>query len=128
LMDKLYIDLYFRIYYLTPTNTFVWSCCNGHLDMSKWLFENFGDINIHAQYNEAFRWSCCHGHLDVSKWLCDITPDIRQNNDKLIKMALNRRNYELLSYICNLSPYYELEYTAGKVSGYKTNDYINIKH
>jgi len=96
--------------------------------MSKWLIENFSDINVHAGDDDVFRMSCKNGHLDMFKWLCDITLDIRQNNDNLIKIALNIRNYELVSYICNLSPYYELEHRAGKVSGYKTKDYINIKH
>jgi len=46
---------------------FAWSCCNGYLQIAKWLYKlgiesNF-PIDIHANNEFASQLSCKNGHL-----------------------------------------------------------------
>jgi len=101
LMDKLCIDLYFSKYDLTSTNIFRWSCCNGRLDMSKWLIENFGNINVHAQGDYAFIHSCSNGHLDMSKWLIENFGDINVHvqDDSAFRYSCSHGHLEMSKWL-----------------------------
>ncbi len=99
------------------------SCWNDHLSTSKWLVDTFDNIDVHANNDDAFVGSCANGQLEVAKWLCDIILDIRVNDDNYLKIASDYQRYELIEYICNLSPYYVCEYDGS----YSIREYINVK-
>lgn len=67
------------------------SCALGQLDLAKWLYYEFDNVDIYTWENEecpcdecnvdkypleAFRWSCSNGHLDVAKWLYSLDKTI----------------------------------------------------
>jgi len=53
-------------------NLFCVLCCNGYIETLKWLL-TLGEINIHANDEEAFIRSCSEGHFEVVKWLMKIS-------------------------------------------------------
>ena len=48
---------------------FLAACGDGHLDLAKWLYNDVGGVNVHADNDDAFVDACGNGHLDVAKWL-----------------------------------------------------------
>jgi hypothetical protein len=40
----------------------------GHLSLTQWL-HSLGDVDIHAENDDAFRVTCTNGHLSVAQWL-----------------------------------------------------------
>lgn len=44
-------------------------CCNGHLDMAKWLLKLFPKINIKMSNDKIFQTACKFNHLRVAEWL-----------------------------------------------------------
>ena len=54
--------------------SFCKSCCNGCLEVAKWLLSVKPDINISSRDDFAFRWACHFRHLEVAKWLQSLKP------------------------------------------------------
>ena len=51
-------------------------CCNGQLEIAKWLLLIKPDINVSDFDEYAFRFACMNGHLSVAQWLMEIKPNI----------------------------------------------------
>jgi ankyrin repeat protein len=93
---------------------FRWSCCDGHIDVAKFLIdlgENHGyyKINIHAHNEYAFRWSCINGHIDVAKFLIDLGEnygynkiDIHADNDYAFRQSCYNEHIEVANFLIDL--------------------------
>jgi hypothetical protein len=96
------------IYDIHAKNEFAFrsSCSNGHLDVSKWLWDiSYHKINIHSGNEEAFRWSCRRGHLEVAKWLWDISDhkiNIHVDNEDVFRSSCNNGHIEVAKWLWNI--------------------------
>ena len=54
---------------------FIELCRNGKIEEAKQLYL-LGDVNIHADNEDAFKWSCVKGHKEIAQWLYSLCPDI----------------------------------------------------
>lgn len=69
-------------------NTYVFGCAcsRGHLDVARFLFETFPDIDIRANSNYAFWVACIYNRLEIVKFLTKICPEINVHaeNDRFL--------------------------------------------
>lgn len=103
------------------------SCLSNQIGIVKLLYNHFPDIDVHKHGDMCFDLCCERNYIDMCKLLCDNLPDIRSNNDNYLRVAKKYNNYNLMKYICNLSPYYVLETDGDIITGYTILDYLNIK-
>lgn len=81
-------------------------CWAGHLEMAKWLTDEFYDDDCDDWLDAAcagFRYACRNGHLEVAKWLhkrFQITSDQATADKNLAhRMALNQEHLHVLSWL-----------------------------
>ena len=60
-------EIYYKNMYQLMS-TFVDACKNGDIEKAKKMY-SLGNINIHADNEDAFKCSCTNGHIEVAKWL-----------------------------------------------------------
>ena len=72
-------------------STFIHTCLQGRLSISKWLLQIKPNINIASDKSHAFRGACYNGHLEVAQWLYSLnsTIDIILIEDAFIKSCSN---------------------------------------
>jgi hypothetical protein len=81
---------------------FVLSCCNGHLDTSRWIY-SLGDVDIHTKNDHAFRWSCVNGHLETAQWIYSLGDvNIHTKNDHAFRWSCVNGHLETAQWIYSL--------------------------
>jgi hypothetical protein len=94
------IDFHFRGDY-----AFRWSCREGHLKISQWLYENIQDINIHHRNEYAFKHSCGNGHLEMAQWLYSLAQktklpiNIHVKNEKPFRYACMGKHIKVAQWL-----------------------------
>jgi len=91
---------------------FRWTCCNGHLDVVKYLISlepDHGRINIHANDEYAFRWACENGQLNVVKFLLSLEPDhgcinIHANDEFAFRFACQNGHLNVVKFLLTMEP------------------------
>ena len=97
------------------------ACERGYLNTAKWLFQ-LGDIDIHAENNQAMQHACNLGNLGVAKWLITtgatpyhISPRSLYDYHKLLMQCTNvisrfflkymkKRHVQIMDALCSNSP------------------------
>ena len=55
---------------------FCLACQENHIDIAKFLFQEYPDIDIMDFFCKSFFSACCEGNLEIAKWLTNIEPKI----------------------------------------------------
>ena len=83
---------------------FLNACKFGCLNISKYLFTENKNINIHAEDEYAFRWSCENGHLEVCKFLIQLDKniDIHAENEEAFRWSKKNKHFEVYNFLIQL--------------------------
>ena len=79
---------------------FRWSCCNGNIEIAKWLYELKADI--HGRDDSAFRWSCSNGHIEIAKWLYELKANIHAQNDEAFRLSCYRGHTRVVKWLIKI--------------------------
>jgi hypothetical protein len=81
---------------------FLWSCCNGMLEVAQWLW-GLGGVDIHSSGDEAFRLSCSNGKLEVAQWLWGLGGvDIHASGDDAFWTACSLGELEVARWLVSV--------------------------
>jgi len=81
------------------------ACLNGHLEVAKWLVNNFEltVVDAKSENNQAFRWTCRSGHLEVAKWLVDTfdltITDAKSDDNHAFRCACFNGHFKVMKWL-----------------------------
>ena len=79
------------------------ACCNGHLEVAKWLLSNYPNIKVFDNFNDNFFQSVCsYGHLDVAKWLYSINPKVTDNFQTAFNTSCSAGCLDIIKWILSI--------------------------
>lgn len=80
------------------TELFIYSCKNGHLDVVKWLIEEF-DIDIRVFQDNAFITCCSNGHINIAKFLVNLNANIYVRRTKSFLIACKNGHLNIVQWL-----------------------------
>lgn len=86
------------------------SCCNGNLEIAKYLLNLYGlpnRIDIHQKDELIFRFCCERGHFEIVKYLISLEKshgkiNIHEYNDVAFKLCCKNGHLEIAKYLISL--------------------------
>lgn len=81
--------------------SFLKSCANGHLEVSKWLLLTDPNIRINAH---AFYQSCQNGHFKIVEWLLSLNAgiNVRAHDDYAFRLSCQNGHLEVAKLLWSL--------------------------
>jgi hypothetical protein len=77
-------------------------CYRGYIEMAKWL-HSLGRIDIHADDDSAFLWSCAGGCVEIAKWLHSLGGiNIHVHHDRAFRHSCREGHIEMVKWLHSL--------------------------
>jgi len=81
---------------------FFFLCRYNYVNLAK-LYYRMNDFNINESNGEAICLAIQENHLELAKWIYSIGGDLRIQEDWCFKIALEKKNYNILNWIISLN-------------------------
>lgn len=79
------------------------ACCNGHLEVAKWLLSNYPNIKVFDNFNDnLFQSVCMHSHLNVAKWLYSMNSKVTDNFQSAFNSACCTNRLNIVKWILSI--------------------------
>ena len=87
-------------------NMFLNACCRGHLDIVRWMIDDFPFILMLSTTEDVFIETCASGKIHIARFLYEEVPaiDMRCDGDYAFLSALNNNHYHICKWIYGLRP------------------------
>jgi hypothetical protein len=73
------------------------ACCNGYLEIAKWLYSLDNKLNIRIDNDRAFKFVCKCDYIYIAEWLvsicCNYKILIDTEEDKIIGWKIDNKYY-----------------------------------
>lgn len=85
-------------------NMFLNACCRGHIDIVKWIVDEFPLLLMLATAEDVFLETCASGKIHVARWLYTEVPeiDVRLEDDYAFLSALHNKHYHVCKWLYSL--------------------------